>query len=1112
MPEVYARIIGVLVIKNRVSGKSSIFSKYSNGPHFDVQKQDGISFVDAKNRLEKDNTESLLSSFKRSADDVNSKWNDFESNIRKRSPYGLVYNQGKPIGILEPIPQSFEYSSYLPRDSSYRNSLYKSQWFPVKRELDSDMDESEKEQLESQALALHSNNYANVLAKFKVNNKRATSAQDASRRKEMEDLKKRGALDMGDLKANLKTKTKSGLVDESSSKEDANKIDEIEENLKDVMGDMGLVEKDKDFQSTIDRQPNMRKREIYFEDEDLENGLNKIGFTKETHSDRNKKDDCPGLHKKGKKKVRKDDETAKRSVRMNRKRIAEKKDVVPIGESKMKVANYQYEGEEFIRRKRQEKEAEKAEDSDIMKGLDSGDLTVSGNKSPLMALSSNSEESELKKSQEKRDKEELEYEKRLERNIQAKINSIKEEVKREISKLRLDETKKDQQRKKREITNTLLDEETSILDPDLNIDHQLEPHIRRRRDAKHDTAAKDKQKSKQNAKRELDKRSAKNGISMSKMVREATKPKNVAKDQQRKSNGKVKRSDPAALEVKKESDSEKTMEKPLNNGDAIAKREDKTAISNTNIESGENSESKKIEKRGHQNHTLTELSEEEDMAKNVEKRENAFVATDKIETDNKAEFGTDAPGAIVKRNDDPLNENQQDSKPFQIVSFETGSNPVKRSDKRLDATTVRCLEATLESKTSSSKEIEDDDTREDRSANIEGVSDLETGQTILKDIDLEADREERQSTKNRENVNSKTEGDSADVEDKRDERSANVETDKQETLAVSHKTLRRNSESEKMEGDLVKSSIAEVNANADLAVGKMSDLFNPQQSDAALKEDLNKGDSDGSSRDVSKLTDDSSSSIEERSVDNQKVEIGGSEEGNSFERDARKTFTKPTAANLQATNNEEDSLNDEVNDEIIPIGLRRKRRTDNSRRYRNRRKRDENSYSENKNEMLNYRGDEGEVDDEDDEMHDDGFDDQTANFLNKRQADYDSGDAFESVGDDQEIRDEDYPLYMERNKRNALRVYSRTKRHNYDNLVALHGGGAMTRHAAAMRERSMQPYEQSMRRKRLEKMNRMHDQNANVAELSESDIFGGFPQSYEGELSRFKRVKRSHTK
>lgn len=247
-----------------------------------------------------------------------------------------------------------------------------------------------------------------------------------------------------------------------------------------------------------------------------------------------------------------------------------------------------------------------------------------------------------------------------------------------------------------------------------------------------------------------------------------------------------------------------------------------------------------------------------------------------------------------------------------------------------------------------------------------------------------------------------------------------------------------------------------------------------------------------------------------------------------LEQDARRTFGKPTLTNVQDLNNEEGGLNSEINDDVAILGTRKKRRVRNQ-RNRNRHKRDENSYSENKAEIMNYRGDDGEVDDEDDEMHDDGFDDQTSNFMSKRQADYDNSDELEN-GEEQEVNEE-YPMYMERNKRNALRMYddendaeeshdnflfypnrfSRTKRHNYDNLMALHGGG-MTRHSAVLRERNMQPYEQNLRRKRLEKMNRAHDPKANVAELSESDIFGGFPQSYEGELSRFKRVKRSYLK
>lgn len=228
---------------------------------------------------------------------------------------------------------------------------------------------------------------------------------------------------------------------------------------------------------------------------------------------------------------------------------------------------------------------------------------------------------------------------------------------------------------------------------------------------------------------------------------------------------------------------------------------------------------------------------------------------------------------------------------------------------------------------------------------------------------------------------------------------------------------------------------------------------------------------------------------------------------------------------MQDLNSEDVGLSNENADEVVGIEMRRKRSASRQRRARNRRKRDESSYSENLPEAMRYRADDGEVDDEDDEMQDDGFDDQTSNFLHKRQAEDDSIN-YES-NEDQEAN-EDYPLYMERNKRNALRVYddesdmdesqdnflfypnrfSRRKRQNYDDLVAVHGGG-MTRHSAMIRERNMQPYEQNLRRKRLEKMNKMRDQSENVAELSESDIFGGFPQSYEGELSRFKRVKRS---
>lgn len=783
----------------------------------------------------------------------------------------------------------------------------------MKRESDFDLDELEQDQLESQSAPLHSNNYANVLAKFKVNNKvkhrpyqdylnsqvKRAAVPTQSRRKEMEDLKKRGALDMGDLKADMKTKMQSNLAEDSRSKEATSKVDEIEQNLKDVMDDMGLVEKDKDAQATREGQPNVQKREIYFEDEDLENGLNKIGFTKESRGDRNKKEDCPGktkvakskgskkfsldksLHKKGKKKVRKDEDAAKRSVRMSRKRVSEKKDAGAAIEPKMKIANYQYEGEEFIRRKRQEKDAEK-EDSEIMKGLEtSGDLTVSGNKSPLVAVSNN-DESELKKNQEKRDKEELEYEKRLERNIQAKINSIKEEVKREISKLKVDESKKDQQRKKREITNTLLDGETSILDPHINIDHKLEPHIRVRRDAPHTAQPKPVQAPKSEEKREI-KKNTKEDISINKMVREATKPKNIAKTQSsKKASQKVKRSDPTPAKI--DNTALSAAAAATTNEGTISKREDKAAIDEL---LGDSAENKVVEKRHRQNDShIIDLSEiKSDLVKNVEKRDDAFAATDKIETDNKAEVGTDAPASIIKRSD--LEVVNGDAKMENAAISETADDVAKRNEKEFDSTTEhKCLDATMDTKAAPTKLA--DDSREDRSISS-GISNLETGQTILKDIDADADREERQLTSNINFNNNNKESskindlmstsNEKEAEEGREERSLIFEA--RQPSNNSHLMLRRNDENEKMDGDLIKSNVAEAETNQDFNADKSLEAGHDQ---IALEEENNKDEmlkKTDIQADVSELTDDSSASIEERSVDNQKAELEESEDAKS---------------------------------------------------------------------------------------------------------------------------------------------------------------------------------------------------------------------------------------
>lgn len=67
-----------------------------------MQKEDDIQFEESQDHSGKENVEALINSYKRSVELKPSQRNILEgSPIRKRSPYGLVYNQGKPIGILE---------------------------------------------------------------------------------------------------------------------------------------------------------------------------------------------------------------------------------------------------------------------------------------------------------------------------------------------------------------------------------------------------------------------------------------------------------------------------------------------------------------------------------------------------------------------------------------------------------------------------------------------------------------------------------------------------------------------------------------------------------------------------------------------------------------------------------------------------------------------------------------------------------------------------------------------------------------------------------------------------------------------------------------------------
>lgn len=139
------------------------------------------------------------------------------------------------------------------------------------------------------------------------------------------------------------------------------------------------------------------------------------------------------------------------------------------------------------RKKRDSSSNVAATNTDIMKGLEkSGDLTVSGNKSPLVSdetndsdLSSNEKLSATvsekdKLSKRNIDKEYDEYEQMIEAQIEEKINAIKDKVKRAILT-----QKQRHARNKRQAT--LADSESKGLNSAMISKESLQPHVRTRR-------------------------------------------------------------------------------------------------------------------------------------------------------------------------------------------------------------------------------------------------------------------------------------------------------------------------------------------------------------------------------------------------------------------------------------------------------------------------------------------------------------------------------------------------------------------------------------------------------------------------------------------------------
>lgn len=213
------------------------------------------------------------------------------------------------------------------------------------------------------------------------------------------------------------------------------------EKIQEVLSEMGYAE----FKHPQKRESSQE------EDEDMEQGVNAIRLIKETHEDEKRK------------------LSNKKSVKQNEAKITNsdsQKDNLDEGDER------EEEEEQKTREKRNDATTQ---NSELMRNLEkSGDLTVSGNKSPL--ASSGETPKNDKKSTEKETQSETEEE-RVAREIQAKIDAIKDQVKRQIAEAK---QKENGDRKKREV-NTLLKAENAIINPQYNAEEDGVRHVRRKR-------------------------------------------------------------------------------------------------------------------------------------------------------------------------------------------------------------------------------------------------------------------------------------------------------------------------------------------------------------------------------------------------------------------------------------------------------------------------------------------------------------------------------------------------------------------------------------------------------------------------------------------------------
>lgn len=1069
------------------------------------------------------------------------------------------------------------------------------------REISREQDTSENgDELQDEARYTNER-YPEILANFKIE----TKVRKLQEQRGLDITTKR---DDGNKKEN-NSLTNKVVTKRNTSTMDQQRVDDIEDGLRNIISKLGLNEDNNlNLNKREASEDETEDREALREDEDLESGSNRIDIMKESPNKARKKKEG-----KGKKAPKKKNNTQKEENKENNdnsdkleqtKRATEEinNGKIIISPDKTEIVNYQSEGEAYLREKRQGQIT--TESSDLIKGLEtSGELTVSGNKSPLASTIEESDsnlKSQTTKKEAKEKREDKGYDIELEKNIQEQINAIKEQVKREIEAIKFKETEKDAgeehtnlKRKKRDAKNTLLDEEEEAIDPKLNNELSLKPHKRNKRDFA-GSSDEDINKECTTVVTLIDKRSV--DFSKQNLTDIAlTKRENNAKTT-------------AVVNLKKDKKDEvsvlgKENEKPVSFDEFKGNAENRegrniqlhslknihndSAITSDDLSSSlreSNEIFEKLRERSNDKSCIkeNEIFQRQANANEEEEEEDPLAYSDQVGLQN--EYQNNDEEASVKRETDEINrqslleenerqkrlekmektkkENNENCKEETSNETEKGDSGRKDENNRKKRLSMTENKSNIQKPATQYNEEENVQRREIRNNKSEENIDLVPSETI-EENNIHTDEQNRRSRDvskiddtelKEQKTNAETlfeNNDSVDESQKRKRRDISAEGNLQNNKSnvLKKETVKNivNSEfaNQKIERTKRESNKNITNQTPDTRKRReTSTLEEKDEEDVKGNEEEENEDFERKKRSIAKSGETvAKRKLETRNRREGKPAIIESVDKIKVSEKIKRRETKPSNSKKEIKKNIKDEDNRkrrETKNSKKDVKKTKSKKGGDARNRRNisirnkrknyheplfthtRKKRSNGLIGDNTASFLAYRDEDEEVDDEGDEFDDDGFDDRTSSIVRKRDVEDQQQSDEENLVENEEESETDNRMKKRQNflhnyvsdmnsdtyenpyAKNYLypRSYTRHKRQDLDDDYAmLHGGGGSTanRHQFNIEQRNN-------RKKRLEGK---HLDSKNVLDLTDSDLFGALPQSYEGELSRYKRVKRS---